>query len=154
MSTLSEMYLGSEPKKVSVQQEYLVIELENGRHISIPIELASRFMTDALIPVDAQFLILQNPPRIDHVNVSDSALNVYLTDGRVLSCPLAWFPRLVHGTHAERNNYELVGDNDVIHWHDLDEDIELSRLFEGGSSAESEDSIQRWLAKRPVPVTP
>ncbi|MCW5852493.1 MAG: DUF2442 domain-containing protein, partial [Anaerolineae bacterium] len=76
------------------------------------------------------------------------ALNVYLKDGRVLSSPLAWFPRLRHGTPAERNHYQLQGDDDVIHWPDLDEDIELLSLFQGGTSIESESSIQRWLQSR------
>ncbi|MBI1929348.1 DUF2442 domain-containing protein, partial [Candidatus Poribacteria bacterium] len=54
--------------------------------------------------------------QVDHVHVTDSALNVYLKDGRLLSCPLAWFPRLLHGTPAERHSYELSGDDNVIHW--------------------------------------
>jgi hypothetical protein len=58
----------------------------------------------------------------------------------------------MHGAQAERNYYELSGDDDVIHWPDLDEDIELSRLFEGGASIESERSLQRWLATRSAPI--
>lgn len=152
MNTLSELYLGSDPKGVKIQDENLVIELANGQHISIPLEVASQFALDDLISRESLVLILRVPPRIDHVHVSESALSVYLADGRVLSCPLAWFPRLVHGTPAERNNYELVGDDDSIHWPDLDEDIELVRLFEGGKSTENEDSIQRWLATRQVHI--
>jgi hypothetical protein len=73
---------------------------------------------------------------------------LYLKDGRLLSCPLAWFPRLLHGTPAERNHYELSGDDNVIHWPELDEDIELTGLFEGGRSAEGEASLRRWLVSR------
>jgi hypothetical protein len=61
---------------------------------------------------------------------------------------LAWFPRLRHGTPAEPNHYELGGADNSIHWPELDEDIELSRLFVGGKSAESERSLQRWLLSR------
>ncbi len=68
----------------------------------------------------------------------------------MLSCLLAWFPRLLHGTPAERNHYQVLGDDDVIHWPDLDEDVGLLRLLEGGKSAESERSIRRWLMSRKV----
>ena len=152
MNTLSEMYMGSQPTVVKVQDENLVVELENGQHINIPLEMVSRFVANDSIPREAQVLVLREPPRIDHVHVSESSLSIYLIDGRVLSCPLSWFPRLVHGTSAERNNYELVGDDDAIHWPDLDEDIELAGLFEGAKSGESESSIQRWLASRQVRV--
>ena len=59
----------------------------------------------------------------------------------------------MHGTAAERNTYELSGDNTVMHWPALDEDIELSRLFQGGKSVESERSLQRWLLSRKVKDT-
>lgn len=146
------MYLGSEPRAVRVRDENLVIELENGQHITLPLEVVSQFAVNDSLAKETQILVFREPPRIDHVHVTESALNVYLTDGRLLSCPLAWFPRLVHGTFAERNNYELVGEADAIHWPDLDEDIELLRLFEDGKSGESESSIQRWLAARQTRV--
>lgn len=148
MNTLSEMYFGSDPVSVTVQDENLVIRFANGETLHLPLPLVSQFAAGDPLSSDAQILILREPPRIDHVHVTDSALNVFLADGRSLSCPLAWFPRLLHGTPAERNNYELVGEEDAIHWRDLDEDIELTRLFEGGKSTESESSIQRWLALR------
>ncbi|MEZ4866131.1 MAG: DUF2442 domain-containing protein [Caldilineaceae bacterium] len=69
-------------------------------------------------------------------------------DGRLLACPLAWFPRLLHGTPAARNHYTLSGDDDVVHWPDLDEDIEVGRLLIGGKSVEREESLQRWLLSR------
>ena len=71
-----------------------------------------------------------------------------MLDGRTLSAPLAWFPRLVHGTAAERNDYELRGEEDVIHWPALDEDIDLEGLLVGGRSGESSASLQRWLGGR------
>lgn len=148
MSTLSELYLGSEPIGVSVEGDQLLVKLADGRHIGICFDLASQLLAAAPLPQEAQLLIVRNPARIDHIHATDSALNVYLKDGRSLACPLAWFPRLLHGTTAERNHYQLSGDEDVIHWPDLDEDIELARLFQGGRSVESERSIQRWLLSR------
>ena len=139
---------------IAIQNEQLVITLANGNQVELPLHLVSQLAAQTSLPEDAEILILRKPPQIDHLHVTDSALNVYLTDGRLIVCPLAWFPRLMHGTTAERNTYELSGNNDVIHWPTLDEDIELSRLFEGGKSIESERSLQRWLLSRKAIETP
>jgi hypothetical protein len=127
-----------------------LVTLADGRVIAIPLQLVSQLSEEEPLPTEAQLLILRHPPKIDHLHVTDHALNVYLKDGRMLSSPLAWFPRLLHGTPAERNHYELSGEDDVIHWPDLDEDIDLAHLLTGGKSVESERSIQRWLASRNV----
>lgn len=148
MSTLAKLYLGSEPTKVTVQDEQLIVTLADDNQIELPLSLVSQLAAQHSLPEAAEVFILRQPPQIDHLHVTDSALNVYLTDGRLLSCPLAWFPRLMHGTTSERNTYELSGDNTVIHWPALDEDIELSRLFQGGKSVESERSLQGWLLAR------
>jgi hypothetical protein len=148
MNILSSLFLGSEPVGVKLVDDQLLVELADGRVIEIPLQLVGQLGPDAALPVEAQLLILRRQPQIDHVHVTDSALNVYLKDGRLLSCPLAWFPRLLHGTPAERNHYQLSGDDDVIHWPELDEDIELLRLFAGGRSVESESSLRRWLLSR------
>ena len=71
-----------------------------------------------------------------------------LDDGRRISVPLDWYPRLAHGRVEERNNWELIGRGDGIHWPDLDEDIGVEGLLEGLKSAESPASFQRWLAAR------
>ncbi len=63
-----------------------------------------------------------------------------------------WLNRELHGTLAERNTYVLSGDDDVVHWPDLDEDIELTRLLEGGPSAEGPVSLGVGL--RSVNVAP
>jgi hypothetical protein len=145
--TLADLYLGSEPVSVTTQDHLLRIELADGSSINIPLAFVSELSQRTLSP-EAKLVILNQPPEIDHLHVTDSALNVYLKDGRLLSSPLSWFPRLMHGTVAERNHYELSGDDDVIHWPDLDEDIDLSRLFVGGKSQETEDSLRRWLVAR------
>jgi len=148
MNTLAELYLGSEPAGVRIEEDNLLIELADERTIAIPLQLIGQLWPDNSLPDNAQLLVLRRPPRIDHIHVTDSALNVYFDDGRLLSCPLAWFPRLLYGTPAERSYYELTGDNTAIHWPDLDEDIDLFGLLTGGTSAESERSLRRWLLSR------
>jgi hypothetical protein len=66
-----------------------------------------------------------------NVQVTDEALIVDLSDGRTVSVPLAWFPRLLHGTPKERNNWRLIGEGEGIHWPDLDEDISVENLIFG-----------------------
>lgn len=87
---------------------------------------------------------------IQDVIVSEDTLTVDLADGRSVSTPLAWYPRLWHGTEAERNNWRLIGQGEGIHWPDLDEDISLEGLILGRPSNESQRSLQRWLDERSV----
>ena len=82
------------------------------------------------------------------VEVSASHLIIFLVDGRKLSVPLEWFPRLVHGNPSERIRYELIGGGTGIHWPLLDEDISVEGLLAGHRSGESPSSIKRWLAAR------
>ena len=83
------------------------------------------------------------------VHVSDDALSVELTDGRTISVPIAWYPRLSHGAAAERNNCRLIGGGRGIHWPDLDEDISVENLLTGKPSGESQTSFNKWLEQRP-----
>ncbi len=73
---------------------------------------------------------------------------VELDDGRAVSIPLAWFPRLFHATPLERENWRWIGGGIGIHWPDLDEDIAVEDLLLGRPSGESRESLQRWLAAR------
>ena len=82
------------------------------------------------------------------VQVLDAELVLRLSDGRTVSAPLAWFPRLLHGTPEQRNNWRLIGKGSGIHWPDLDEDISISNLLLGQRSGESQRSLQKWLAGR------
>jgi len=86
--------------------------------------------------------------RAQQVIITDDTLTVDLVDGRTISVPLLWFPRLSHGTTKERLNWRLIGDGEGIHWPDLDEDIEVAHLLTGGPSGESQSSLKRWLAQR------
>lgn len=83
------------------------------------------------------------------VSVTEDSLIVDLDDGRTISVPLVWFPRLLHGTTTERNNWRLVGKGEGIHWPDLDEDISVEGLLLGRPSGESQRSFRRWLENRP-----
>jgi hypothetical protein len=79
---------------------------------------------------------------------NDEALTVDLADGRTIVVPLAWFPRLAHGTPSERANYRLIGGGEGIHWPELDEDISVESLLAGRRSGESQQSLRRWLDGR------
>ena len=83
------------------------------------------------------------------VEITEDALVVELVDGRTLTVPLAWYPRLAHGRPAERANWRLIGRGEGIHWPDLDEDISVEGLLAGRRSGESQASLTRWLAARP-----
>jgi hypothetical protein len=87
-------------------------------------------------------------PNIEDVSVSDDTLTVELSDGRTLSVPLAWYPRLSHAKPSERLNWRLIGKGQGIHWEDIDEDIGIEGLLAGRPSGESQSSFKKWLAAR------
>jgi hypothetical protein len=82
------------------------------------------------------------------VEVTDDSLTVHLSDGRTISAPLVWYPRLLHGTPDERNKWEFNGGGTGIHWPDLDEDISVEGIILGRPSRESQKSLERWLNQR------
>ena len=88
------------------------------------------------------------PALAQDVRVSGDALTVDLVDGRMVSVPLAWYPRLAHATPEERDDWRLIGRGDGIHWPRLDEDVSVEGLLAGRRSAESQASLQRWLQGR------
>lgn len=69
--------------------------------------------------------------RVRDVRIDDETLTVALMDGRTISAPLAWFPRLLDATPAQRANWELAGAGYGIHWPDLDEDLSTEGLLRG-----------------------
>ena len=93
-------------------------------------------------PTETSAALAQN------AKLTEDALMVDLADGRTVTVPLSWYPRLAHGTLAERANWRLIGRGEGIHWPDLDEDISVSSLLAGRPSDESPASLQRWLAGR------
>jgi hypothetical protein len=92
-------------------------------------------------------------PMAESVAVADDTLSVDLRDGRTISVPLAWFPRLLHSTPEERRNWRLIGKGQGIHWEDLDEDISVQGLLAGRHSGESQASFKKWLNSRASRLT-
>lgn len=93
-------------------------------------------------------LTLETEPAANQVTVTNEKLIVDLTDGRRLSIPLAWYPRLTHASAEERQNWQLLGDGYAVEWVDLDEHIAIEGLLAGRRSGESQRSLDRWLATR------
>ncbi len=82
------------------------------------------------------------------VSVSEDTLTVDLVDGRTISVPLAWFPRLVHATKRERQAWRLIGRGEGIQWTEIEEDVSVAGLLAGRCSVETEESLRKWLAAR------
>ena len=86
------------------------------------------------------------------VAFNESQVHTQLMNGRTVTAPLAWYPRLAHASPAERNNWRLIGGGEGIHWPDLDEDISIENLLTGQPSGESQTSFARWLEGREAKV--
>jgi hypothetical protein len=87
-------------------------------------------------------------PAAENLTITEDTLSVDLSDGRTISVPLAWFPRLTYATPPEQNNWRLIGKGHGIHWEELDEDISVEGLLAGKPSGESQTSFKKWLANR------
>ncbi len=87
-------------------------------------------------------------PKITQVHITEDTLSVDLEDGRTISVPLSWYPRLVYATPEERRNFQIAGAGYGIHWPDIDEDIGVEGLLFGKRSTESAASLARWLESR------
>lgn len=87
-------------------------------------------------------------PTAESVTVTEDTLTVDLSDGRTVSVPLAWFPRLLHASPLERKNWRLIGKGQGIHWIALDEDVSVEGLLTGKPSGESQLSFRKWLTAR------
>ena len=87
-------------------------------------------------------------PLAQEVRVTDDDLIVELVDGRTVSVPISWFPRLLHGAPNERSNWRLIGNGEGVQWPDLDEDIRVQDLLAGHGSGETQESLGRWLESR------
>ena len=81
-------------------------------------------------------------------DLTDDTLSVDLSDGRTISVPIGWFPRLEHASPEERKNWRLIGKGQGIHWTDVDEDISVEGLVAGRPSGESQSSFKKWLQNR------
>ena len=92
-------------------------------------------------------------PKAEDVRVTEDTLSVDLSDGRTISVPLEWFPRLVHATPEERYKWRLIGRGHGIHWEDIDEDISVEGLLTGKPSGESQTSFKKWISQRQSRLT-
>jgi hypothetical protein len=87
-------------------------------------------------------------PRAINVTVTDDTLSVDLEDGHTMAVPIGWYPRLAHGTPAERAHVQLSSAGYGLHWPELDEDIGVEGLLLGKQATESAASFERWLQRR------
>jgi hypothetical protein len=76
-------------------------------------------------------LALAADERVSGVEVTDNTLSVALMDGRTISVPLVWYPRLLNATGAQRQNWQIAGGGYGIHWPDVDEDLSTEGLLRG-----------------------
>lgn len=72
--------------------------------------------------------------RVRSVSVTDDELTVGLMDGRTISAPLSWYPRLAQATSAQRSHWQVCGGGFGIHWPDVDEDLSTEGLLAGASA--------------------
>jgi hypothetical protein len=93
-------------------------------------------------------LVLEKDPIATAVAMTADHLVVELADGRSLIVPLEWYPRLLHGSESERQNWQLLGDGYAIERPELDEHIGVEGLLAGRRSGESEASLQQWVTSR------
>lgn len=87
-------------------------------------------------------------PCIIDTKINDHTLTVELDDGRTISVPTAWYPRLMNGTQVERDQWRIIGKGAGIHWESLDEDISVEGIIAGRPSGESQASLKKWLDAR------
>lgn len=97
------------------------------------------------MPISA--IEIEMPFAVD-VNVTEDTISVELSDGRTISSPLGWFPRLERATEQEKRNWRIIGKGHGIHWEDIDEDISVEGLVAGKPSGESQTSFKMWLQTR------
>ena len=93
-------------------------------------------------------LVLEHECLAQKVVFTEDSFVVYLDDGRNISVPIIWYPRLLNGNKQELENHELIGDGEGIHWPDLDEDISVEGILAGRRSGESQSSLDKWLKRR------
>ncbi len=93
-------------------------------------------------------LTIEHECTAQDVTFSEDSFSVLLDDGRSITVPLAWFPRLYQANGNELANYTLIGAGEGIHWPELDEDISIEGIIAGRRSNESQPSFKKWLDKR------
>lgn len=92
-------------------------------------------------------------PLATSVKVTADTLQVDLSDGRTISVPVGWYPRLAHASADERKEWRLIAQGRGIHWESIDEDISVEGLLAGRASGESQSSFKQWLSARTSRLT-
>ena len=97
-------------------------------------------------------LALKADERVDEVKITKSTLSVALRDGRTITVPLAWYPRLLNATPAQRKNWRVAGGGYGIHWPDIDEDLSTEGLLRGAPAPQLRraDTKSRKIQERPL----
>ncbi|MEM1096237.1 MAG: DUF2442 domain-containing protein [Bacteroidota bacterium] len=91
--------------------------------------------------------VLEASARATRAYTNETELIVELSDGRTLTVPLSWFPRLVYGTLAERAALRIVAGGAALHWPQLDEEVSVAGLLAGHKSAEGTSSLTHWMVE-------
>lgn len=91
-------------------------------------------------------------PLAKSVRITSDTLHVDLSDGRTISVPVGWYPRLAHANAEERKRWRLIAQGRGIHWESVDEDVSVEGLIAGRPSGESQSSLKRWLEGRTPPT--
>ena len=86
-------------------------------------------------------LVVETEPRAMDVIVTDDELTVHLVDGRRLSAPLVWYPRLLHASLEQRNDWELIGEGEGIHWPQIDEDLSVAGILRGTRAPQAKRGV-------------
>lgn len=123
----------------------LDITLSDGRSFHIPRRILPYFDDKYSLQRNAEFIMIANLPRPLDVFIDDENFTMHFDGGRKVTIPTRWYPRLWLATEEKRNQFELTDIS--LHWPELDEDILVIDLLLGGPSAESSESIQKWLKR-------
>ena len=98
-------------------------------------------------------LAVETAARAREVRVTRDELIVDLVDGRTVTVPLAWFPKLLHATARQRRRWELLGDGEGIHWPEIDADLSVAELLRGSPAPQVVSVSQRRVKYRTRPTT-
>jgi hypothetical protein len=90
-------------------------------------------------------------PYAENIMVTADTLTVDLSDGRTISVPLVWYPRLMHATPEELKNWRLIGKGQGVHWEDIDEDISIEGLFDWQAVGRESSLFQKMVANTQIP---
>ena len=86
-------------------------------------------------------LAIRADERVQNVSFTEETISVDLMDGRTITVPLAWYPRLLNATSDQRKNWQICGGGYGIHWDDIDEDLSTEGMLRGAPAPSSRNSL-------------